>query len=162
MNPMQKMKELVKKLNEADAAYFQKDNPIMTDREYDAMLLELTMLERATGIHFADSPVGRVASDAKEGLQTVRHSKPMLSCQKTKNVDDVLLFSTGYDTVISWKMDGLTLVLRYEAGRFKQAITRGADGIIGEDVTHTVRYLRNIPPPRLPWPPECSPDPVRR
>ena len=63
MNPMQKMKELVKKLNEADAAYFQKDNPIMTDREYDAMLLELTMLERATGIHFADSPVGRVASD---------------------------------------------------------------------------------------------------
>lgn len=145
MNPMQKMKELVKKLNEADAAYFQKDNPIMTDREYDAMLLELTMLERATGIHFADSPVGRVASDAKDGLQTVRHSKPMLSCQKTKDVNEVLKFSTGYDTVVSWKMDGLTLVLRYEAGRFKQAITRGTDGIIGEDVTHTVRYLRNIP-----------------
>ena len=145
MNPMQKMKELVKKLNEADAAYFQKDAPIMTDREYDAMLLELTMLERATGIHFADSPVGRVASDAKEGLQTVRHSKPMLSCQKTKNVDDVLKFSLGYDTVVSWKMDGLTLVLRYEGGRFQQAITRGADGIIGEDVTHTVRFLRNIP-----------------
>lgn len=145
MNPMQKMKELVKKLNEADAAYFQKDNPIMTDREYDAMLLELTMLERATGIHFADSPVGRVAADAKEGLQTVRHSKPMLSCQKTKDVGEVLKFSTGYDTVVSWKMDGLTLVLRYEGGRFQQAITRGADGVIGEDVSHTVRHLRNIP-----------------
>lgn len=145
MNPMQKMKELVKKLNEADAAYFQKDNPIMTDREYDAMLLELTMLERATGIHFANSPVGRVPSDAKEGLQTVRHSKPMLSCQKTKDVNEVLKFATGFDTVVSWKLDGLTLVLRYEGGRFKQAITRGADGIIGEDVTHTVRYLRNIP-----------------
>lgn len=145
MNPMQKMKELVNKLNEADAAYFQQDNPIMTDREYDAMLLELTMLERVTGIHFSDSPVGRVASDAKEGLETVRHSKPMLSCQKTKDVNEVLKFSTGYDTVVSWKMDGLTLVLRYEAGRFKQAITRGTDGVIGEDVTHTVRYLRNIP-----------------
>lgn len=145
MNPVQKMQELIEKLNAADQAYFQKDEPIMTDREYDGLLLELTMLERVTGIHFANSPVGRIPADAKEGLQTVRHSKPMLSCQKTKDLNEVLKFALGYDTVVSWKLDGLTLVLRYEAGRFKQAITRGADGIIGEDVTHTVRYLRNIP-----------------
>ena len=145
MNPVQKMKELIKKLNAADVAYFQKDAPIMTDREYDAMLLELTMLERVTGVHFADSPVGRVASDAKEGLETVRHTKPMLSCKKTKDPEAVLQFSTGFDTVVSWKMDGLTLVLRYEDGRLRQAITRGADGVIGEDVTHTVRYMRNVP-----------------
>lgn len=145
MNPMEQMQELIEKLNKADAAYYQKDAPIMSDREYDAMLLELTMLERVTGIHFANSPVGRIASDAKDGLQTVRHSKPMLSCQKTKDVNDVVNFCLGRDVVVSWKLDGLTLVLRYEGGRFKQAVTRGKDGIIGEDVTHTVRYLRNIP-----------------
>ena len=145
MNPVLRMKELIAQLNTADAAYFQKDDPIMTDRQYDKLLLELTMLEKATGVHFADSPVGRVPADAKQGLTTVRHSKPMLSCQKTKDPEEVLDFAHGQDTVLSWKMDGLTLVLRYQKGEFHQAITRGADGVIGEDVTHTVKFMRNIP-----------------
>lgn len=145
MNPVLRMKELIAQLNAADAAYFQKDDPIMTDRQYDKLLLELTMLEKATGVHFADSPVGRVPADAKQGLTTVRHSKPMLSCQKTKEPEEVLDFANGQDTVLSWKMDGLTLVLRYQKGEFHQAITRGADGVIGEDVTHTVKFMRNIP-----------------
>ena len=145
MNDLQKMKELIKKINEADKAYFEEDKPVMTDREYDALILELKILERTTGVRFANSPTGRVPSDAKAGLETVQHSKPMLSCKKTKEVRDVVEFAGEHEVVLSWKMDGLTLVLRYENGKFKQAITRGAEGIVGEDVTHTVKNFRNIP-----------------
>ncbi len=144
-NPVQTMKELIRKIREADVAYYQNDAPIMTDTAYDKLVLELTMLERATGIHFADSPIGKIPSDEKEGLQTVRHSKPMLSCNKTKNIADIVSFAAEHDILLSWKMDGLTLVLRYENGRFMQAITRGRDGLIGEDVTHTVKEFRNVP-----------------
>ena len=145
MNELQKMKELIERIKEADAAYFQKDAPIMSDREYDRLVLELKMLERTTGIHFSDSPIGKVPGDEKTGLKTVRHSKPMLSCNKTKNVRDIIRFALEQDIVLSWKMDGLTLVLRYENGHFTQAITRGSGGIVGEDVTHTVKYMRNVP-----------------
>lgn len=145
MNDLQKMKELIKKINEADKAYFVDDAPIMSDREYDGLMLELKMLERTTGVRFANSPTGKVASDEKAGLKTVEHSKPMLSCQKTKEVRDIIEFAGEREVVLSWKMDGLTLVLRYENGKFKQAITRGSEGIVGEDVTHTVKHFRNIP-----------------
>lgn len=142
---MQKMKELIRRIHEADEAYYQKDAPILSDREYDKLVLELKMLEQATGIRFANSPVGRIPADDKEGLQTVTHTKPMLSCRKTKSVEELVQFAAGQETVLSWKLDGLTLVLRYDKGRFVQAITRGRDGLVGEDVTHTVRHLRNIP-----------------
>ena len=145
MNDLQKMKELIQKINAADEAYFKNDSPIMTDREYDALVLELKMLERITGIHFSNSPIGKVPSDEKAELKTVRHSKPMLSCNKTKNVGDIIKFVADKDVVLSWKMDGLTIVLRYENGKFIQAVTRGSGGIIGEDVTHTVKHIRNIP-----------------
>lgn len=145
MNDLQKMKELIQKINAADEAYFKNDSPIMTDREYDALVLELKMLERITGIHFSNSPIGKVPSDEKAELKTVRHSKPMLSCNKTKNVGDIIKFVADKDVILSWKMDGLTIVLRYENGKFIQAVTRGSGGIIGEDVTHTVKHLRNIP-----------------
>ncbi len=145
MNNLQHMKELIDTITKADEAYYQKDAPIMTDREYDKLVLELKMLEKTTGIRFAHSPVGRIPSDEKEELETVKHTKPMLSCQKTKSVDELVQFAGDRDTVLSWKLDGLTLVLRYEKGRFVQAITRGRDGLVGEDVTHTVKHLRNIP-----------------
>ena len=145
MNDLQKMKDLIQKINAADEAYFKNDSPIMTDREYDALVLELKMLERITGIHFSNSPIGKVPSDEKAELKTVRHSKPMLSCNKTKNVGDIIKFVADKDVVLSWKMDGLTIVLRYENGKFIQAVTRGSGGIIGEDVTHTVKHIRNIP-----------------
>ncbi len=145
MNDLQRMKELIELIKKADVAYFQNDEPIMSDREYDSLVLELTRLERSTGIRFSDSPIGTVPSDAKEGLKTVKHSKPMLSCKKTKEIDDVVNFASDKELVLSWKMDGLTLVLRYEKGRFVQAITRGSDGTVGEDVTHNVRHFRNIP-----------------
>lgn len=145
MNELQRMKELIAQIKEADVAYFGKDAPIMSDREYDRLVLELKMLERTTGIHFSDSPIGKVPGDEKAGLKTVRHTKPMLSCNKTKNVRDIVKFAGKQDVVLSWKMDGLTLVLRYENGNFTQAITRGSGGVVGEDVTHTVKHMRNIP-----------------
>ena len=145
MNDIQRMKELIEKITAADVAYFQKDAPIMSDMEYDKLVLELKMLERATGIHFANSPIGKVPSDEKAGLKTVQHTKPMLSCRKTKDVNELVEFAGDRDIVLSWKMDGLTLVLRYEKGKLIQAITRGAEGVIGEDVTHTVKNFRNVP-----------------
>ena len=124
MNDIQRMKELIEKITAADTAYFQKDAPIMSDMEYDKLVLELKMLERATGIHFANSPIGKVPSDETAGLKTVQHTKPMLSCQKTKDVNELVEFAGDRDIVLSWKMDGLTLVLRYEKGKLVQAIDR--------------------------------------
>ena len=139
INDIQKMKELINKITEANEAYFQKDEPIMTDREYDSLVLELTILEKQTGIHFSNSPIGKVPTDAKAGLETVKHSKPMLSCNKTKSMEEFVDFLKVNDAIISWKIDGLTLVLRYENGKFKQAVTKNQ--IIGEFEDDTWIFL---------------------
>lgn len=144
-NNLSRMKELIQKIAEADTAYFTNDNPIMTDREYDALVDELKSLEASSGIVFANSPTKKVAGDVKKGLETVRHTKPMLSVNKSKSMADIERFAFEQDVVVSWKLDGLTLVLRYEKGRFVQAITRGSEGLVGEDVTHAVKHIRNIP-----------------
>ena len=144
-NNVSRMKELIAGIREADLAYFQNDSPIMTDREYDALMEELQNLEETTGISFSNSPLKKVAGEISRALKQVRHTKPMRSIKKTKNILDVKEFSKEREIILSWKLDGLTLVLRYENGLFKQAITRGRDGIVGEDVTHTVRLFRNVP-----------------
>lgn len=139
------MRKLITELTEADIAYYKHDNPVMTDREYDMKLDQLRMLEEESGIILSGSPTQKVSGEILEELVSVRHTKPMLSAGKTKSVDDLVKFSGGRDVVLSWKMDGLTLVLRYENGVLQQAITRGREGIIGEDVTHTVRKFDNVP-----------------
>lgn len=140
-----RMRELIRKINEADVAYYKYDDPIMTDREYDLLVDEMKGLETETGLILSGSPTQRVSGDILENLTPVRHTKPMLSADKTKSVDDLVQFAVGRDVLLSWKMDGLTLVLRYENGSLVQAITRGSEGIIGEDVTHTVRTFLNVP-----------------
>ena len=144
MNNLFRMRELIELINNADKAYFGDDKPIMTDKEYDALVEELTKIEKETGIHFKNSPIGKVGGEVKKGLEPITHTKPMLSCNKTKDISEVVKFAKENDVVLSWKMDGLTLVLRYENGEFKKAITRGHDGIVGEDVTHTVKEMRNV------------------
>ena len=139
-----KMKSLIVQLREADVAYYGKDNPIMADLEYDRLYNELVQLERDTGIILASSPTQRVSGEVLESLAAVSHTKPMLSADKTKSTDEIFRFVGGRKVVISWKLDGLTLVLRYEGGKLVQAITRG-DGLKGEDVTHTVRVMENVP-----------------
>lgn len=145
MNKLHRMRELIEEIKAADEAYFGKDAPLMQDRQYDVLMAELVELEKETGIRFKSSPTGRVGGEVSRELKAVEHTKPMLSCNKTKNVQDIAHFAAGQDVVLSWKMDGLTLVLRYENGKMVQAITRGSEGLVGEDVTHTVSHFRNIP-----------------
>ena len=142
---IERMRELVALLTKADIAYYRDDEPIMLDREYDKFTDELKALEAATGIILAGSPTQKVSGEILDSLTPVTHSKPMLSADKTKLVSDVQKFARGHSVMMSWKLDGLTLVLRYDNGEFKQAVTRGREGIVGEDVTHTVKTFRNVP-----------------
>lgn len=144
-NLVQHMRELIDCIKAADVAYYRDDNPTMTDREYDLLVDELKELETTTGLILSGSPTQTVSGEILKELTPVRHTKPMLSADKTKSVDEMLRFANGRPVVLSWKLDGLTLVLRYEGGEFQQAITRGREGIIGEDVTHTVRTFMNVP-----------------
>lgn len=141
----EEMRKLIKELTDADTAYYKHDDPLMTDREYDGKLDRLRNLEEESGIILSGSPTQKVSGEILEELVSVRHTKPMLSADKTKSVDELVKFAGGRDVVLSWKMDGLTLVLRYENGVLQQAITRGREGIVGEDVTHTVRKFDNVP-----------------
>ena len=142
---LERMRELIERLTEADIAYYKNDAPIMTDLEYDRLTEELAALEHDTGLVLSGSPTQKVSGEILESLAEVRHTKPMLSAGKTKSIEDLIRFAAGRAVLLSWKMDGLTLVLRYEYGKLKQAITRGREGIIGEDVTHTVCTFRNVP-----------------
>ena len=141
----ERMLELIRRLKDADIAYYRDDNPVMSDRDYDALTDELKSLEQDTGLILSGSPNQKVSGEILEELTPVRHTRPMLSADKTKSIDDLIKFADGWDVILSWKMDGLTLVLRYNNGLLEQAITRGREGIIGEDVTHTVRTFMNVP-----------------
>ena len=141
----EQMKQLIQQIRQADTAYYKHDAPIMSDLEYDRLMYDLIALEEHSGVILSNSPTQHVAGETLETLAEVRHTKPMLSAAKTKSVEDLIRFAAGQDVLLSWKMDGLTLVLRYANGRLTQAITRGRDGIIGEDVTHTVKTFLNVP-----------------
>lgn len=140
-----RMATLISEITRADTAYYKFDNPIMSDRDYDALIDELKNLEAETGIVLSGSPTQFVAGEISEELKPVQHTKPMRSANKTKVIDDLIQFANGHTALLSWKLDGLSLILRYEHGKYKQAITRGRHGIVGEDVTHTVRLFMNVP-----------------
>jgi DNA ligase (NAD+) len=141
---MEIMKDLIKKLNEASTAYYKYDKPIMSDKQYDELYDRLVELVKSTGIIMANSPTQKVQGDILDELTKVKHSKPMLSAQKTKNVDDIKLFASKSDTYVSWKLDGLTIVVKYKNGKLVQALTRGS-GDFGEDVTEQARMITNLP-----------------
>lgn len=141
---IEKMKELIQELNTASYAYYGKDTPIMSDKKYDALYDELTKIEFETGTTLAGSPTQKVQGYVLDGFTKVTHSKPMLSANKTKDINDIIKFLHDYDWYCSYKLDGLTLVLRYNDGKFVQGITRG-NGIIGEDVTEQCKFIDNIP-----------------
>lgn len=141
---IKKMKKLIQELNKASYAYYGKDSPIMSDKEYDALYDELMMIQKETGTTLAGSPTQKVQGYVLDGFTKVTHSKPMLSANKTKDINDIIKFLCDYDWYCSYKLDGLTLVLRYNDGKFVQGITRG-NGIIGEDVTEQCKFIDNIP-----------------
>ena len=140
-----RMKELIRTLNEAARVYYVDGNEIMSNLSYDQLYDELEKLEQEIGMILGGSPTQRVGFEVLSELPKERHPSPMLSLDKTKSVDELAAWLGEKEGLLSWKMDGLTLVLRYENGHLSQAITRGRDGIIGEDVTHTVKTFLNVP-----------------
>lgn len=144
MEKIERLKELTELLHKASYAYYALDNPIMSDKQYDDLYDELIQLEYSTGVTLAGSPTQHVQGYVIDSLKKVKHSKPMLSTNKTKDIQEIKKFIGNHPCVMSWKEDGLTIVLRYINGVFTQAITRGS-GDLGEDVTHTMKMCKNIP-----------------
>lgn len=141
---LQQMKKLVKILNKAAKAYYQEDREIMDNREYDSLYDQLEKLEKETGITLADSPTVNVGYEAVDFLPKETHESPMLSLDKTKDRETLREFIGNHKTLLSWKMDGLTIVLTYENGELQKAVTRG-NGTVGEVITNNARVFRNIP-----------------
>lgn len=141
---LQRMRELVELLNNASLHYYQYSSPIMTDYEYDSLYDELVKLENETSTVFEDSPTINVETEVSKTLQKVEHPSPMLSLSKTKSVDDLVNFVGDNKAILSWKLDGLTIVLTYKNGKLFSGVTRG-NGIVGEVVTENVKQFKNIP-----------------
>lgn len=140
----ERMKQLVEQLNRAAQAYYQEDREILSNLEYDALYDELVRLEAESGTVFANSPTQRVGYTVLSNLVKVRHETPILSLDKTKEPKKLAAFLGEKQGILSWKLDGLTIVLKYHHGKLVQAITRG-NGEIGEDVTHNARVFCNVP-----------------
>lgn len=139
-----RMKELIDLLNKASMLYYQKSTPMMTDYEYDKLYDELVSLEKETNMVFSNSPTINVEPTVSTELEKTTHPHPMLSLSKTKNPDDLVSFIGNKEGLLSWKLDGLTIVLTYENGKLVSGVTRG-NGIIGEVVTENVKKSKNIP-----------------
>lgn len=139
-----RMKELVEKLNRAGRAYYQEDREIMSNYEYDALYDELQILEKETGTVLSDSPTVQVGYEAVDALPKEAHARPMLSLDKTKDREALRAFIGEHKTLLSWKMDGLTIVLTYRDGQLYKAVTRG-NGTVGEVVTANARKFKNLP-----------------
>ena len=139
-----RIKELVSLLNEASKAYYQLDTEIMTNFEYDALYDELVALEKETGLILSKSPTQNVGYEIVSELPKERHAAPMLSLDKTKSVEDLATWLGEQTGVMSWKMDGLTVVLTYEGGELVKAVTRG-NGEVGEVITNNAKVFANLP-----------------
>lgn len=144
MTPTERMHQLIRELTLANKAYYTEASPIMTDLTYDQLYDELQSLETQTGIIFAHSPTQQVGYEVRESLTKVPHATPLLSLDKTKEVDKLVSFLGEHKGLLSYKLDGLTVLVHYEGGQLKQAVTRG-NGSIGEDVTHSARHFVNLP-----------------
>ena len=144
MDKVERIKELVNICNYHSHKYYMEDKPEISDKEYDKLYTELESLEQEIGYILASSPTQKVQGEVLDSLVKVKHSEPMLSAEKSKDINDVIKFMDNQTCVLSWKLDGLTLVLKYNFGKLQQAITRGS-GTEGEDVTHSVRTFTNVP-----------------
>lgn len=149
MNKIEKIKELTKKLNAASEAYYKNDIEIMSNFEYDRLYDELVELENETGITLNDSPTVKVGYETVQQLPKEAHEKRMLSLDKTKSIAELKVWLGNQKGLLSWKIDGLTVVLTYEGGELVKAITRG-NGEIGEVITNNAKTFKNLPK-RIPF-----------
>lgn len=143
-NKKDRIKYLVETLNQASKAYYAEDREIMSNYEYDALYDELVALEEETGIVLANSPTVNVGYEAVDELPKERHESPMLSLGKTKSREELQSWLQGNSAVLSWKLDGLTIVLTYQGGKLVKAVTRG-NGEIGEVITNNAKTFKNLP-----------------
>ena len=139
-----RMQELVGLLNNASRAYYQEAEEIMSNYEYDQLYDELQELEQELGITLSNSPTVNVGYEVLSELPKERHESPMLSLDKTKDVEELKRFVGNQKALMSWKMDGLTIVLTYREGRLYKAVTRG-NGEVGEVITNNAKVFKNIP-----------------
>lgn len=144
MNKIDRIKELIPILNEAAKAYYQESREIMSNLEYDALYDELAALEKETGIVYGNSPTIRVGYELLSELPKEAHESPMLSLDKTKEREALRDWLNGREGILSWKLDGLTIVLTYKEGKLFKAVTRG-NGEVGEVITNNARTFKNIP-----------------
>lgn len=144
MDKQERLKELVEILNKASEAYYQKDAEIMSNLEYDKLYDELVALEKETGITLTNSPTIHVGYEVLSELEKQPHASPMLSLDKTKEVDALVSWLGNHEGVLSWKLDGLTVVLTYNNGKLQNAVTRG-NGEIGEVITNNAKTFKNVP-----------------
>ncbi len=143
MNELERMKELVEQLNTASEAYYNGQAEILTDYEWDAKFDELKQLEETTGTILENSPTMKVSADSTQGEKET-HEFSALSLAKTKKVEDLVKWASGKPIWLSWKLDGLTLVVTYDHGKLTKVVTRG-DGHIGTNITHVASSLIGIP-----------------
>ena len=141
---VERIKYLVETLNRAAKAYYAEDREIMSNFEYDALYDELVSLEQETGVVLSDSPTVHVGYEAVDELPKERHETPMLSLDKTKSREDLRDWLQGKPAILSWKLDGLTIVLTYYDGKLAKAVTRG-NGEIGEVITNNAKTFKNLP-----------------
>jgi DNA ligase (NAD+) len=144
MEKVDRIKELVESLNYASRKYYQEDTEVMSNLEYDALYDELVALEKETGMVMSNSPTVKVGYEVVSELPKEAHEHPMLSLDKTKDVEALAAWLGSNKGVISWKLDGLTVVLIYENGSLVKAVTRG-NGEIGEIITNNALVFANVP-----------------
>ena len=144
MDKRKRIEELVELLNQAGKAYYQEGKEIISNLEYDKAYDELVRLEEETGIVLSASPTQNVGYSVATALPKEEHASPMLSLDKTKSVETLQSFLGEQKGILSWKLDGLTVVMTYEKGEFVKAVTRG-NGRIGEIVTENAKRFRNLP-----------------
>ena len=144
MNKIEQMKKLIQFLNDASDAYYNSDNSVMSDSEFDSKMEELQRLEKETNTVFPNSPTINVGATVLKTIPEITHKFPMLSLDKVHSEKEVIGFVNHHDTVASVKMDGLTVRLSYFNGELIRAESRG-NGFIGNDVTEAVKQFKNIP-----------------
>ena len=141
---LKKQSELTERLKAAARAYYDEDAEVMSNLEYDRLYDELISFERETGVVFAGSPTGRVGYEVSSELVKQTHPSPMLSLNKTKDIEELTDWLGSQQGLLSYKMDGLTVALTYEDGELASAVTRG-NGIVGEIVTAGAKTFTNLP-----------------
>ena len=144
MDKIERIKELTSELLQYCHFYYDLDSPVISDADYDKLYDELEQLENETNFYLANSPTRKVQGSVLDCFKKITHSKPMLSAAKTKDINEIKKFLGNNEFYCSYKLDGLTMVVRYQNGKFIQAITRGT-GLVGEDVTEQAKMISNLP-----------------